>query len=132
MRKTSLLLIVAVLLGFCTACDLLNPKSFQLYDTDWNITDATQDFGHRSLHFTHNTYTFKDEDGDIIESGPISDEKWGSFTYTIETCTISGFEHLVGESRHAVFTLSSDTLSINFYLDDSKDTLLLSMTGLTQ
>lgn len=132
MSKTSLLLIVVVLLGFCTSCDLLNPKLFQLHNTDWNITDTTQDFGHRSLHFTHNTYTFKDEVGDIIESGSISDENWGSSTYTIETCNISGFEHLVGVTRHAAFTLSSDTLSINFYLDASKDTLLLSMTGVKQ
>ncbi len=129
MRKAGMLLIVALLLGICTSCDLLNPKPFQLYNTNWSISSATSNHGHKSLHFTQDSYVFKDAGNAVIEQGTITNEKWGSYTYTVQECTISGFESIVGKNRFAAFTQSGDTLSIDFYLDSSKDILLISMTA---
>ncbi len=129
MRKAGMLLIVALLLGVCTSCDLLNPKPFQLYNTNWSISSATSNHGHKSLHFTQDGYYFKDASNAVIERGAITNEQWDSYTYTIEECTISGFESVVGKSRFAAFSQPGDTLTIDFFLDSSKESLLISMTA---
>ncbi|MEA5027697.1 hypothetical protein SDC9_172347 [bioreactor metagenome] len=128
MRTIRMFLIVAILLGICTSCDLLNPKPFPLYNTNWDITTETS-YGHESLHFTQNAYAFKDETDAVIERGSISQEKYSSYVYTVEECTISGLEDIVGQSRFAAFTLTGDTLTIDFFLDSSKDTLLIALTA---
>ena len=135
MNKLFTTLIVLVSLLLAISCDIFTPKEFQMYNTSWSITNVSvngvtdEEAPHKKLNYTETNYSFENEAGAVIETGPISNEHYNRYEYVMESISIEGFSDLQGESRYAEYTILNNTLTIMFYDSPAKNEKYLTMTA---
>ena len=115
-----LLAILALLLGGCAFFGFLNPV-WALEGT-WVIVQKPAELWEPHTTFTilagAEGYEFRDQNGQVFESGPVSNITRSSFDYTIAVHT--GAPFLEGSDNYAEYTATPRELTVTFYDDSSK------------
>ena len=115
------MLISALLLS---SCNLPGPSNLYGLVGEWTITerptDTAADYSnYEKIIFTVDKYQIENKNGDIFESGPVSNITETSYDYVMEQFDPApAYE---GSESSAVFSIDGDSLTITFYSRNKED-----------
>ncbi len=129
-KRVVLFSLVMVLIALMGCSDLLNDENEENDEDEesglsgrWTVWDYPgPDWeNHFTLVFDNTpSYSIEGRDGEVFETGPISNVTSNSFDYTIDQA--DHLPDIVGNTNYAEYTIDDDQLTVTFYDDETKVT----------